>query len=91
MSGKISSITIGIIELDERHTATYLGEMFSTTCNETYNYVLYIKFIYKIAIRFQLWLSIMLSIFAKRCIWERKTIKLFRPHVLCRIMFLTRV
>ncbi|XP_018396282.1 PREDICTED: zinc finger BED domain-containing protein 1-like [Cyphomyrmex costatus] len=32
--GKISSITIGVVELDERHTATYLGEMLLTTCTE---------------------------------------------------------
>ncbi|KYN29541.1 hypothetical protein ALC57_01006, partial [Trachymyrmex cornetzi] len=31
---KKSSITIGVIELNERHIATYLGEMWSTTCNE---------------------------------------------------------
>jgi len=48
---------------------------------------LYIKFIYEIAIRFQLWLSIMLSIFAKRCIWERKTIKLFRPRLVQNNVF----
>lgn len=33
-NGKISSITIGVVELDERHTATYLGEKLLTTCNE---------------------------------------------------------
>ncbi|XP_011685763.1 PREDICTED: zinc finger BED domain-containing protein 1-like [Wasmannia auropunctata] len=33
-NGKISSVTIGVIELDERHTAIYLGEMLLTTCNE---------------------------------------------------------
>ena len=34
---KISSITIGLIELDERHTATFLEELLAM--NGIYNYV----------------------------------------------------
>lgn len=34
-NGKISSVTIGVIELDERHTATYLEEKLLTTCNKS--------------------------------------------------------